>query len=72
MLEHQTIELAAVSVLHSPGGKKIKQKTYTAVAGETGAVDIKLKKKLKKGDKYLITSSREGFETLSSGWIKVK
>ena len=29
-------------------------------------------KKLKKGDKYLITSSREGFETLSSGWIKVK
>lgn len=68
----QTIEQATVTVLHRPGGKKKKQKAYTAVAGETGAVAIKLKKKLKKGDKYLITSSREGFETLSSGWIKVK
>ena len=68
----QTIEQATVTVLHRPGGKKKKQKAYTAVAGETGAVVIKLKKKLKKGDKYLITSSRDGFETLSSGWIKVK
>ncbi len=47
----QTIELATVTVFHRPGGKKKKQKAYTAVAGETGAVDIKLKKKLKKGDK---------------------
>ena len=68
----QTIEQATVTVLHRPGGKKKKQKAYTAVAGDTGAAVIKLKKKLKKGDKYLITSSREGFETLSSGWIKVK
>ncbi len=72
MVSVQTIEQATVTVLHRPGGKKKKQKAYTAVAGETGAVDIKLKKKLKKGDKYLITSSREGFETFSSGWIKVK
>lgn len=68
----KTIERATIKVLHRPGGKKKKQKSYSDIAGETGVVTIKLKKKLKKGDKYLITSSCEGFETLSSGWIKVK
>ena len=50
---------------------KVGSKTYTVKAGKNGVFGVSLKKKLKKGNKIVVTVTKSGYKTLKKTF-KVK